>query len=328
MSVAVPCSCVGSGVTREARMAVAGQIARVLTIFQVDEVVVYNDGVSSSAAASGSGGGGHQGGAEGDVYFLARVLEYLETPQYLRKDLIRMHRDLNRVGALPPLEAPHHVRRNEWTRFREGIVVDDEGSAQRKNLVNVGLLKPVTVDVAVDPGLRVTVYLGGGEGATKGLVVSPHAPRQEYGMYWGYAVRVAQDVRRAITDAPFADGYDVVIGADDDRGVALSGDNLVLSPFNHLLIVFAGLEGLDAAFEFADEEDLNRDVDEGSDDGGAAGDDGAAKKTTTAQDAKAAIGLVLQVCPRRGSRSVRGEEAIAWTLATLATPIEHAAARR
>jgi len=295
------------------------------------------------------------------------VLEYLETPQYLRRDLIRMHKDLNRVGALPPLEAPHHVRRHEWTKFREGIVLaangndgdEDEGdrdgsgngpgagaggdhadeggsrrgagaAAGKRTLVNVGLLRPVTVDVPVDPGLRVTVYLGGGEGSTKGLVVSPHAPRQNFGMYWGYAVRVARDVRRAIVDSPFAGGYDVVIGADDDRGVALSGDNLVLSPFNHLLIVFAGIDGLDAAFEFADEEDLARDVDS-DDSGDLRGGDGpcgaAGGGATSVQDAKARLGLVLKVSPHRGSRSVRGEEAIAWTLATLATPIEHAAAR-
>ena len=56
----------------------AGQIARAACIFKVDEVVVFDDVPSSQApqmAATISSG----------AAFLARMLQYLETPQYLRK---------------------------------------------------------------------------------------------------------------------------------------------------------------------------------------------------------------------------------------------------
>ena len=50
-----------------------------------------------------------------------------------------MHPDLRLAGALPPLDAPHHMRATEWGMYREGVVVSSapgEGS-----LLNVGLDK-------------------------------------------------------------------------------------------------------------------------------------------------------------------------------------------
>lgn len=50
-----------------------------------------------------------------------------------------MHPDLKLAGALPPLDAPHHMRATEWAMYREGVVVSSipgEGS-----LLNVGLDK-------------------------------------------------------------------------------------------------------------------------------------------------------------------------------------------
>ena len=50
-----------------------------------------------------------------------------------------MHPDLRLAGALPPLDAPHHMRSTEWAMYREGVVISSvsgEGS-----LLNVGLDK-------------------------------------------------------------------------------------------------------------------------------------------------------------------------------------------
>ena len=49
---------------------VAGSIARALTLFRVDEVVVYYDKTEDSRAGAAT---------------LARILQRLETPQYLRR---------------------------------------------------------------------------------------------------------------------------------------------------------------------------------------------------------------------------------------------------
>lgn len=90
---------------------------------------------------------------ESGAAFLIRILKYLETPQYLRKALFPMHNSLRFVvclfqsdapflpltaflillrllvraylcctlqGLLPPLDAPHHLRKHEWGSYREG----------------------------------------------------------------------------------------------------------------------------------------------------------------------------------------------------------------
>lgn len=101
--------------------------------------------------------------------FLARILQFMETPQYLRRcvtpqstgivhrgrtsdgaevillrntrrALIPMHQDLRLAGMLPPLDAPHHMRAAEWCRFREGLVVRSDG---KLSYCDVGLDKVV-----------------------------------------------------------------------------------------------------------------------------------------------------------------------------------------
>ena len=44
---------------------------------------------------------------------MARLLQYLECPQYLRKHIFPVHPDLRAVGLLAPLDAPHHLRIDE-----------------------------------------------------------------------------------------------------------------------------------------------------------------------------------------------------------------------
>jgi hypothetical protein len=51
-------------------MQVAGSIARALSIFRVDEVVIFNDKTDESREGAAT---------------LARIIQYLETPQYLRR---------------------------------------------------------------------------------------------------------------------------------------------------------------------------------------------------------------------------------------------------
>lgn len=74
VSIAVPGSVIDNTQTMELATAVAGQIARTAAIFNIDEVIVIDD---SPAAEPGSVGAG--------AAFLARVLQFMETPQYLRK---------------------------------------------------------------------------------------------------------------------------------------------------------------------------------------------------------------------------------------------------
>lgn len=49
---------------------------------------------------------------------LVTLLQYLECPQYLRKHLFPIHNSLKYAGVLNPLDAPHHLRKDDTSQFR------------------------------------------------------------------------------------------------------------------------------------------------------------------------------------------------------------------
>lgn len=46
----------------------------------------------------------------------------MECPQYLRKMLYPHHPNLKYAGLLNPVDAPHHLRKGEQSKYREGVV--------------------------------------------------------------------------------------------------------------------------------------------------------------------------------------------------------------
>ncbi|KAK0534303.1 hypothetical protein OC835_002724 [Tilletia horrida] len=286
ISVALPGSIVLNAQTPELQARLAGQIARTCAIFNVDEIVVFDEGSGAAVETNNGGGGfgyrghgkqreyadggdGHAEGEEGGGgkgagfdpnAFLARILQYLETPQYLRKPLFPMHRDLRLAGLLPPLDCPHHLRFQDRAPFREGVIVDgashseypsanpydassSNASAKKRKRshqnggtvwVNVGLKGPIEVDVppaaaaagssassSPELGTRVTVRMPE-DGFTRPSLCSPREPIESAGLYWGYTVRLAPSLGLALSDAPpgFGGGYDLIIGTSE-RGASL-----------------------------------------------------------------------------------------------------------
>ena len=78
--------------------------------------------------------------------FMARLLQYCECPQYLRKVFFPRHPDLQYAGLLPPMDAPHHVRVDHRSAFREGVVMEyrskstnPDGSRNPNSFVNCGI---------------------------------------------------------------------------------------------------------------------------------------------------------------------------------------------
>ena len=90
LSIAVPGSIIEAAQSRELQTYLAGQIARAAAVFQADEVIVYEDEMNPSRDKR----------TWDPNLFLAHILQYLETPPYLRKALIPQHRDLRLVGKL------------------------------------------------------------------------------------------------------------------------------------------------------------------------------------------------------------------------------------
>jgi methyltransferase len=144
-----------------------GLIARYCSIFGVDLIRIF-----------------HDPRGRGESAFMRRVLEYLETPQYLRKRLFPLSDELRFAGLLPPLRTPSHRPRVALDRlqvgeYREGFVLADGTSA------DVGLDSPARLERRAPPNKRATVRVTGRSPLTAVVV-----DRREVGLYWGYAVDV------------------------------------------------------------------------------------------------------------------------------------------
>ncbi|XP_045052932.2 putative methyltransferase C9orf114 homolog isoform X1 [Desmodus rotundus] len=325
LSVALPGSILDNAQSPELRTYLAGQIARACAIFCVEEIVVFDEEGQDAKTVEGEFRGvGKKGQA---CVQLARILQYLECPQYLRKAFFPKHQDLQFAGLLNPLDSPHHVRQEEESEFREGVVVDRPTRPGRGSFVNCGMKKEVQIDKNLEPGLRVTVRLNQEQlpecKTYRGKVVSSQDPRTKAGLYWGYTVRLASCLiytptakqlglvgRRTPTElasppgavfaeAPFQDGYDLTIGTSE-RGSDVASAQL--PSFRHALVVFGGLQGLEAGVDA----DPNLEVAEPS----------------------VLFDLYLNTCPGQGSRTIRTEEAILISLAALQPSLTQAGAQR
>jgi predicted SPOUT superfamily RNA methylase MTH1 len=150
-----------------------GTIARAAAVFRVDRIVIYRDAEFD------------------DSRFISRVLQYAETPQYLRKRLFPRERDLRYVGILPPLRTPHHPTSSKVStlkvgEFRVGLVVDEVGS-DNGAWVDIGVECPLPLKTArrfrVGQRLNVRVF------SLKPLAAEP-VDRSEIPHYWGYETEV------------------------------------------------------------------------------------------------------------------------------------------
>ncbi|MBI4362050.1 MAG: hypothetical protein HY558_02645, partial [Euryarchaeota archaeon] len=93
--------------TRDPRQRVyrAGVVARALAIFRVEQVVIYRDPYGPD-----------------DAHAITTLLEYAETPQYLRRRLFPLREELRDAGLLPALRTPHHPVEARVRRLQVGEV--------------------------------------------------------------------------------------------------------------------------------------------------------------------------------------------------------------
>ncbi len=91
--------------------------------------------------------------------FFVRNLEYIETPQYLRKSLFPRSEALRFSGLIPPLESKHHLKVTEWCKYREGVTIRRPFKDNKGSWVNIGLYKDCQVNMTLEENTRVTVKL-------------------------------------------------------------------------------------------------------------------------------------------------------------------------
>ncbi|XP_053981954.1 putative methyltransferase C9orf114 homolog [Hylaeus anthracinus] len=294
VSIAVPGSILDNAQSQELRTYLAGQIARAACIYQIDEIVVFDDkGEITETEKKKVRKDEAFGERRVACLQLARILQYLECPQYLRKYFFPIHKDLQYAGVLNPLDAPHHLRQQDVSLYREGVITNKPVKAGKGSYVNVGLLNDVKVDKVLTTGLRVTVKIPQDQLNPKklrGFIVPPDIPKLETGTYWGYTVRLANNLTEALTQCPYKNGYDLMIGTSD-KGTSVDDIEPRSMEYHHTLVVFGGLCGLEAAVDV----DPNLNVD----------------------DPSLVFHKYLNTCPLQGSRTIRTEEAILISLAAL-----------
>ncbi|XP_015888025.1 uncharacterized protein LOC107423027 isoform X2 [Ziziphus jujuba] len=284
-------------------VAVPGSIIDNAQSLELATRVVVFDSNGNSANSYGTTAAENSDDNENGAAFLMRILQYLETPQYLRKALFPRHNSLRFVGMLPPLDAPHHLRKHEWAPFREGVTLKERVSNPVGTLVDVGLSKSIIIDQVIDPGTRVTVAMGANrylDTDSPHQIVPSSKPREQAGTYWGYKVRYASNLSSVLAECPYKGGYDHLIGTSE-HGLIVNSSSLTIPTFRHLLIAFGGLAGLEESIE----EDNNIKV----------------------KDAREVFDQYLNTCPHQGSRTIRTEEAIFISLQYFQEPINRALQR-
>jgi predicted SPOUT superfamily RNA methylase MTH1 len=176
LAVAIPASVISDTPHLREKTAKIGLIGRAAAIFRVDEIIIYPDGAGKAKQRS-----------EADLS--ATLLEYMETPQYLRKRLFKLDPRLQFAGILPPLRTPHHplVGKSEDLKvgeYREGVTLS---KTKEGSLVDIGVEHPALLrETQWALGKRLTVQIV----AVGERVEVQTVSKDEVPYYWGYTVTV------------------------------------------------------------------------------------------------------------------------------------------
>lgn len=160
-----------------------GTVGRALAIFRVETVWIYDDHEPRVK------------NVQEEMNFIKLLLEYMETPQYLRKILFGKREELKFAGMLFPLRTPHHPSVHERCsrgQIREGVVVS---SKKGTSIVELGLPKRGILNDEIKPGTRITVRILKDIGD---YLTVERVREGEIKEYWGYRVHTAPSLSEAI----------------------------------------------------------------------------------------------------------------------------------
>jgi len=222
---------------------------------------------------------------------IERILNYAETPQYLRKRLFPLAGDLRYAGTIPPLRTPHHpdAEKIEIGDIRVGVVVrvHENGS-----WVDIGSKRSAFLNVSMQKGERVNVQVTSNK-PLKAIPVDDDAIPE----YWGYSVARAGSLSGALAPTQPLTRTPGLRIATSRCGESIDVDLLrkigAESGSEDVLVVFgAPHKGIS---EIMDEEKIRE-----------------GEKSCIAE-----FDYTLNVLPDQGTATVRLEEAVVATLAVL-----------
>ena len=176
LAIAIPASVISDTPHLREKTSKIGLIGRAAATFRVDEIIVYPDGAGNDKQRR-----------EADL--IATLLEYMETPQYLRKRLFKLDPRLQFAGILPPLRTPHHplIGKSEDLKvgeYREGVTLS---KTKEGSLVDIGVEHPALMrETHWALGKRLTLQIVAAGERVEVQTVS----KDEIPYYWGYTVTV------------------------------------------------------------------------------------------------------------------------------------------
>ena len=221
LSIFVPNSFLAESKDTKIRTYKVGLIGRYAALFRAKNIVIYNDN--------------SDGGSRDDALYMKTILEYMDTPQYLRKQVFPITPELKNVGILPPLRTPHHPLSNEITvgEFRQGLT---KKRVRKGTMVDIGVdrLALCKEKLSVNKVLSFRI-----EKLGKEILIEPDEPES---VYWGYDT-IASDRNLYDSITMMKQKPDLVIGTSKyapNINSILDEVQTSIQQANHVAILFGG----------------------------------------------------------------------------------------
>lgn len=165
------------------------QLSRALSIFRVNNVFIYHDKLLNAS--------------KNDLQLLVTILEYLDTPQYLRRKLYPKLEILKNVGKLHPIRSHHHKDRLEIREVKSGeIRVGVVEKRRDAYFVDVGLSIPIQYDGKFKhDGRKVNVKLLRHKNYINAIDIEKNEITE---LYWGYNLHQIKDLKNIMDKFPLS----------------------------------------------------------------------------------------------------------------------------
>ena len=222
---------------------------------------------------------------EANAKQLKLLMDYLNTAPYLRRRLYPLRRELRYVGVLPPLNTPTHPESPslEAEHWREGLVV----SSNKVSVVEAGLGKPLKLGRRLRKGARVILHLKPGK---HGVRVKASSWRKTP-VYPGFRTAIVEEPLRRVAEA-----YDYRVATSrygQEIGEALPTLKTRVEKAEKICVAFGSQrQGLREILQ---------------------------QQGSTLEEA---FDITVNTLPNQGVRTIRTEEAVAYTLAVLNLVLE------
>ena len=165
-----------------------GLIARAISIFKVTKIHVYKNKGRS------------------DNEFILLLLRYLVTPQYLRKNLFPIKKELKLAGTLSPLRIPSHTVNRQYNPeivdIRDGLCIKFDKKL-KMSIIDIGLDKYGIINDNIPINKIITVKIISISHQGKYFQLQRIKPVN----YWGYDVASNNSLKDVLT----SNDYDIKI---------------------------------------------------------------------------------------------------------------------